>query len=376
MKILTNVHHRVLAGINQVVSSFASYTQRQSSPVELVGVVLESDSRISSKNSKKSSIPCITLRTPQPDFSDLLARSESLEDFAEGFRPIIEMYMDVIRTSRPDVVLLNGTYYLPWCLMTAAAASKTPMILHYHGSITKETEYWRESERRELMRSMERSFLRPGMRYIFPSAHAKQVVEEDVHGTPLPDSIIIPNPIPKQFFKATSVKSKKNVGVVSRWAQIKNIDFVKKFAKLNARRGAPLIISAITDLANSAPIRQELEGLVKFLRPRTNERLAEFYARMAIVLCPSHFETYGNVAQESVATGTPALVNRNMGVAEIFQRIGLDRLVVDFASTATIHDTVEDVAKQAISNEERRNLENEAGAEAIHKRLMSYFTSR
>ena len=40
-----------------------------------------------------------------------------------------------------------------------------------------------------------------------------------------------------------------------------------------------------------------------------------------IVLCPSLFETYGNIAQESLASGTPALINKNMGIRETYERI-------------------------------------------------------
>lgn len=58
--------------------------------------------------------------------------------------------------------------------------------------------------------------------------------------------------------------------------------------------------------------------------------MGKFYRKINVVIAPSHFETFGNVAMEAIAVGTPALVSKRMGVYEVFTRLGLDDLILDF----------------------------------------------
>ena len=95
----------------------------------------------------------------------------------------------------------------------------------------------------------------------------------------------------------------------------------------------PYRIKIITDSKLKRNIIRKFDGLANFIKPIKNDLLPEFYQSTKIILCPSYFETYGNVAQEALACGTPALINKNMGVAETYRCLGLDELIVDFSST-------------------------------------------
>jgi glycosyltransferase involved in cell wall biosynthesis len=103
--------------------------------------------------------------------------------------------------------------------------------------------------------------------------------------------------------------------------------------------------------------------------------LAKFYGKMGVVLSPSFFETYGNVAQEAIATGTPAIVGPNMGVSEIFKEIGLSQWIVDFKSTKNIYNKIKDISGQPISNKIKKMLKYNLTPQAINKNLIKVFKS-
>ncbi|MDD4990540.1 MAG: glycosyltransferase, partial [Candidatus Pacebacteria bacterium] len=67
------------------------------------------------------------------------------------------------------------------------------------------------------------------------------------------------------------------------------------------------------------------------------------YRDMGVVISPSHFETYGNVAKESIATGTPAMISSNMGVSETFKNLGLHNWIIDFNSVEDVYKKIENV---------------------------------
>ncbi len=285
--------------------------------------------------------------------------------------PLIEAYEKIIKKEKPDVVLVNGTYYLPWCLYQAAKRQKIRTVLHYHGSLVKETENW-DPKSKEIFRQMESSFDAKGIFYIFPSAFAKQSVEADIFGHTIKNVAVLPNPIPLHFFDAPQRKSKKRgkVGIVGRWARVKNPQFVERFAKYNARNGSSFSIESVSDIRKNSAHYKKMKDIVKFRHPIENEKLPSFYNKMDVILSPSHFETYGNVAQEAIASGTPALVSANMGVVETFKKFGLENWIVEFNSAAKVYKKISEVAGQTVSSETREEMRASLNPEIIHKQLL------
>lgn len=96
---------------------------------------------------------------------------------------------------------------------------------------------------------------------------------------------------------------------------------------------------------------------------------------MGVVLSPSFFETYGNVAQEAVATGTPAIVGPNMGVAEIFKEIGLSQWIVDFKSTKNVYYKIKEISGQPVSSKIKKMLKYNLTSPAINQSLIQVFKS-
>jgi glycosyltransferase involved in cell wall biosynthesis len=284
----------------------------------------------------------------------------------KSFEGIISAYAKAIRRVKPDIILVNGTYFLPWCLLQAALDyGKASVCVHYHGVLTKEVAHWPNDVDRTLMLKMERGFDREDIFYIFPSKLCKRIVEREVFGHPITRSAILPNPVAPEFFKNAPRKSGNGgIGVVSRWSKIKNIDFVVSVAKRNARSPRPMDINIVSDLQSPADTRP-FSGLMRFKKPMDNAKLARFYGRQGVIVSPSMFETYGNVAQEALATGTPALVSAQMGVSETFRKLGLSDWIVDFNSPARTLKKAKTVSMSRVPRAAIETLRTEYSTEKI-----------
>jgi len=382
MKILTNIRFFKLAGIAQTLSSLSSYVQKQSDSkkLELVGVeiIRSNDPKAmpSVKESKENSFKVITAAIPHPDIKDLIKRTKNIANVQDALDPIVDQYQEIICHEKPDAVLLNGTYYLPWCLFLAAKNIVKNIVLHYHGSLTKETEHYPEPMKM-IFRQMEKIFDSDRLRYIFPSLLAKNTVAKEVFRREPKHFCVLPNPIPLHFFNAVKKTDglARHIGAIVRWRHIKNISFIERFAVHNAHLIKGVTLNILTDLMTVANVPSHVRRLVKFARPMESTRLARFYSKMDVVICPSRFETYGNVAQEAVACGTPALISKNMGVAETFKKFGIDRWITDFSSPAGVLHAIEAAAADEVGIGLRQELKNELNPDRIHGMLLNYVMS-
>jgi Glycosyltransferase len=104
-----------------------------------------------------------------------------------------------------------------------------------------------------------------------------------------------------------------------------------------------------------------------------NKELARFYRMMDVIICPSHFETYGNIALEAAACGTPALISPNMGVAEQFRRFGMESNIISFKNTNNVFNKIKNAAEHRVGRELRAELRNNLGSDIIFKELISVF---
>lgn len=101
-------------------------------------------------------------------------------------------------------------------------------------------------------------------------------------------------------------------------------------------------------------------------------KLPNFYSKMDTIICPSHFETYGNVAQEAVASGTPALITQTMGVAETFRRFGLEKWIIDFSSPSKVAKAMEIAINETVDSALRMDMQEKLNPSKIHGLLLEY----
>lgn len=380
LKIFTNVQTSVVGGISRVMSSFSDYLQSEGrEKIELVcaslapASVRRPDSPWQKTVDAERGTTALSYQGDYPLFGSALQESAHVDDVRNKFSGLVDAFHVQLKEEKPDVVMLNGTYFVPWCLMTAARMMRLPTILYYHGSLTKETEHWEDEKKKRIVRGIEASFYRRDIKYIFPSALIKAFVEKKIFGHRLYQkrAIVLSNPIPEAFFAARESLDNRSVGFVGRWTRIKNTAFLQRFADFNFQNRYPMDIQVVTDEASKTRAKKILHDRVVFVEPMDAAvEMANFYAKMSAVICPSRFETYGNVAQESVAAGTPAFVSRNMGIAEVFKRIGLENLILDFSNPQRVHAAVQNGF--VIRPEARRALREEAGASIVHKKLLEY----
>ena len=358
MKILTNIRFAKTAGISQVLVSFIKFIEKsKKNDLSIVGVkIIGKRENESYRGTKRGNVKIISAGFKRiPNVAKVVKKAKSLDEVAKRYHKVISAYRKAIREEKPNLVLINGTYFMPWCLFLAASAEKTPMVLHYHGVLAKETEGWKKKQR-NMFKKMEQSFDKKGVFYIFPSKITKKVVENEIFFHRIRKCAVLPNPVPLHFFEKESKSSAKNIGIVSRWTKIKNVEFISELADYNEKTGKKFNINLITDAPFNTRHIKKLSKKVKLHKPRNNKKLAEFYEKMDVIISPSHFETYGNVAKEAVASGTPALVNTAMGVGETFKKLGLNNFVTSFDSIEKVYVKIENVIGKNIEKPVRDKI--------------------
>lgn len=377
MKIITNVQISNSGGIFQTFSSFLGFLNKsRQKHITITGIDIQHRINSSFENFQKKErlFTLISAYCNFPDINKAVKMSDSLEDIENFYTEVIEKYQQIIIQEKPDLILLNGTYFLPWCLLIASKNLHIPIILHYHGILTKEVAHWEEKSRL-LLEQMEKSFDLKKIFYVFPSQLAKKVVEDEVFGHKLKKFSISPNPIPRHFFKIKKKGNSNNLGIVSRWAQVKNPSFANKIGMYNRSQGGEFSINVVTDLKKSSKRYIRLSGLVNLQTTMSSQKLGRFYNQMGVVISPSLFETYGNVPQEALASNTPALVNSQMGVAETFNALGLQNWIVDFGSVYDIYRKAKELIGQEVPPKIRKVLYDEYSPEKIHSQLLTVMKS-
>lgn len=370
MKILTNIRFAQTAGIAQMLFSFLDFVEKSAkNDFQIIGVNITNQKKESHRKNKKRKVGVVSIGLRVPKIAKVMLKAKKLDDVKKRYSKIIEAYQRVIKKEKPDLILINGTYYMPWCLLCAAEKENKPVVLHYHGVLTKETQNWRVKQKK-IFKEMEKCFDKKNIFYIFPSEITKKVVENEVFGHKIKNYTILPNGVPPYFFKEKIRGNRKNIGIISRWARIKNIEFCGELAKYNQSKGNKFNINLITDIE---PNKHPLKGwskIIKVYTPMDNKKLVNFYKRMGVIISPSYFETYGNVAKEAIAAGTPAIVNGNMGVSETFRELGLDDLVIKFDSVKKVYDKIENVIGQRIDESIRTKIKKLYSSPKIFNKMI------
>ncbi len=365
VKVLTNIRFYTVAGIAQYLSNFIRHNEQdQRSALFLYGVDIMLPGEQQNiphelvRNAKQFTLHTETVA--YPSVGDVVKTVAHLDGVRTAYEPVIAAYLAEIHKVRPDVILVNGTFFLPWCLLQAARRyGKARIIVHYHGVLSKEVEHWKEQQAKDLFLAMEREFDDDNVSYVFPSQHARTIVEQDVFGHPIRQAVILPNPTPEAFFEEPQTVSQRVIGMVSRWTRVKNPAFLVSLARHNRKVDAGYAVKAISDIKSDSPQYKKASGIISFSPPVDNARLPSFYRRLGALIMPSHFETYGNVAQEALATGVPVLVSQHTGFAETLRNVNLDHWVADFTSPAEVLSRLEAIIEAGVPRASWEQLRSE-----------------
>jgi glycosyltransferase involved in cell wall biosynthesis len=382
VKVLTNIRFYSVAGIAQYLGHLIRFNESEAKAARIYGVdILHPDIPGSAPSQHLLSMErfrFILKEVTYPNVADLVKSCSSIDEVREAYEPLIRAYEEALAEIAPDIVVVSGTYFMPWCLLQAARRyGRAKIIVHYHGVMREEVAHWKEADARARFLEMEREFDAPGITYVFPSALARHTVEASVFGHPIEDAHIIPNPVPDYFFEADALaveRKRDHVGVVSRWTNIKGVDFLIAVAR-RAKKIGRHTFNMVSNLAPDSESAKEFSDIIRFMPSTENEALPGFYREQGVVLMPSRFETYGNVAQEAIASGTPALVPVKSGIAETFAKIGLGHWTDDFSCEKRTHDRLAEVAREEVPERARMALREEYSAHAVFGRYLRLLSS-
>jgi glycosyltransferase involved in cell wall biosynthesis len=257
-----------------------------------------------------------------------------------------------------DVVLLGGTYFVPWCLLQAARLQRKPVVLCYAGILSMEIRHLPD-EMQETLRLMERDFYDPRIFYVFPSELTRKTVQQ-IFGKELPKSEVVYNGVPPEFLAFGESREKEvAIAFVGRNTSVKNPEYLLRLAGALRSSGSPHRIHMVTSVEPDNKLIRELRraGVIIF-EPMDTGRLAEFYRSAHVVISPSKFETYGNVPLEAVSTGTPALISPVMGVGEVFGMLGIGGYITTFEDPLQVAGRIDSIIRtnESVPDEVREKI--------------------
>jgi len=264
------------------------------------------------------------------------------------YKEAITLVQQVLKKAKPDVVLLNGTYFIPWIISIAAKREGIPIVLRYAGVLSREVSNF-TPRKFKIMKAMERSIVKSATHIIFPSEICKSVVENEVVKKKIKrNAYVIPNPIAPSFTDkfAYELSVDRRIAAVGRYTQIKNFETYFAIHKLLKDKKWRHTASFVTN-CNKAKIIN-LPKTVELLPSMNTEGIKKFYLTQGLIVCPSHFETFGNVPMEAACLGIPVLVNDTMGCADILRKAGLSNMVMSFNDLDAVAQRIIELCGQYI----------------------------
>lgn len=188
----------------------------------------------------------------------------------------------------------------------------------------------------------------PDVTLVCPTAHLARIVQStDLDDLPV---VVIPNGIPDCFFaqrklrKAGDWNGLRLLASARRWLDEKNLDALRRLAELMPKDWCLTVIGKTP--------RKESWTNTSFLGLVSNqETLADLYASHDVFLCPSDNETFGLVVAESLACGTPVVVNSRAATAELVTPT--DGLTDTFDDIPSLIETIRSAASLSPVSEYR-----------------------
>ena len=296
--------------------------------------------------------------------------SKNLKDLEKKYRPVIKQIKEILMKDKPDVVFLNGTYYIPWIISIAAYELKIPIVLRYAGVYSKETESAKPKAKR-FFNLIEKSFQKRVSHFIFPSRLCLDVVEKEILKKEIKNTFIIPNSfkVPEDTPVFESVE--RRIAAIGRWDKIKNFSSFFKIHKILKKEGWEHDASFVT---GSSKIKEMPKSINRF-SSMTHSELLDFYSSQGLIISPSLFETFGNVPMEAVCMGIPVLVSDNMGCAEVLKTAGLGSMVISFKDPKEVAERVKKLCGQQILPKQINNLRKILDPKAINAEIVSVLRS-
>ena len=213
-----------------------------------------------------------------------------------------------------------------------------------------------------------RAVVKNSTQIIFPSELCRKTVEELVVKHRIKNGYVIPNPVASIFTDPSAVDAsiERRIAAVGRYTRVKNFNkFFELHLELQKRKWrhtASFVTNPNADL-------KTMPKTIELLPSMTAEGLKKFYLSQGLIVCPSTFETFGNVPMEAACLGIPVLVSNTMGCAEVLKKVGLANMVISFDDMGKVADRAQELCGQSILprqlNALKRILDNSFVSEEI-----------
>lgn len=181
-------------------------------------------------------------------------------------------------------------------------------------------------------------------RIIAATPAEQQQLIDYYHADPTKLSVIPPGVDPERFHPIDAKAAKRKVGIpcgdanilfVGRIEPLKGVDTLLRAMSILQERhpeaikgtclaivgGDPWNEDRDSEMARLQQLRTDLKihDLVTFLGARDQDTLPYYYAGAEMVIMPSHYESFGMVALEAMAMGTPVIASEVGGLAHLVQ---------------------------------------------------------
>jgi len=371
MKILTNDYESNIPKFNKVSQGGTANFSRSLSTFltkldhEWIGLIIKS------AKIKNPDFSLLFVRDNQsfwrltsPRKRNLFKNTSCLSEIEDFFKPTINLLSDLIKEIKPDVIFLNGAYLNPWLILRASEKLNIPIITKHPGIWKKELErnprLYSENALKNLL-EMEKDFSKLSSYEIFLNDWSRKIYQKEVFPVNDNRSEIISLPIAaiKNSNKKQTDKKTYDIGVVARWDRIKNHEAVLALAKLAKEKELPWNFYSVTSIPPTNARRQFKEEYRRYIKvepPKNRQDLNKFYARMDLMILPSHFDVSPHVVPEALFNNTPTLISPNVGWVSDYQRTGAKNWIINF-------DDPEKVIKRILA------LKNKPLPEKLIKRL-------
>jgi len=301
---LTQFYSPLSGGVKRYLQEKIRYIQTRSPEDEHVLVVPgEKTERVTGERSQ-----VYTIRSP------LVPRSG-------GYRALINLsaVAEIIGSERPDIIECGDPYQLGWKAISIGRASQIPVVGFYHSHFSEAYLHGAIGFLRPLAQRYARKLYNHFEATLVPSEPLAHVLENwgvcNVRAVKLGVNTEVLSPYPDD-----RAETRQSLGIpfdrvfllyVGRLAPEKNVDTLfKAFRILAARRPNEfelLVIGSGPEQEKLSQLKAEISGLKSIGYCNDPAELARIYRAADLFVHPGIMETFGLVALESQACGTPVV---------------------------------------------------------------------
>ncbi|WP_322795200.1 glycosyltransferase [Tepidiforma sp.] len=238
---------------------------------------------------------------------------------------------DFAHTEGPYEIVHSHYWQSGWAGQQLARALRAPHIVMFHtlGEVKNRARFGEDEPRLRIRH--ERAIARRATAIVAASSHERQLLERyygadpaRVHVIPCGIDLDLFQPRPREAARAElGLPADRPILLwVGRLEKLKGLEILLDTVAGLERRDALLLIVGGDDRA--ATLRRELEARaaslgiaerVRFTGAVDHQRLPAFYAAADVCVVPSFYESFGLVAVEAMACGTPVVASRVGGLA-------------------------------------------------------------